>query len=73
MTIQDIMAIVKTVKSEDRLNITPDSCLVDDLRITSLEMMFIIYEIEQNYDVKVNVETLNDVKTVRNLFENISF
>jgi acyl carrier protein len=51
------------------VEITPDSNLFEDLGISSLGMFNVIYEIENELGVRINVMELIDVKTVEELYK----
>ena len=50
------------------VEIKPDSDLFDDLGISSLGMFNVIYEIENQLGVRINVMELINVKTVGQLY-----
>lgn len=51
-------------KAKKELEITADTDLVDDLFLDSLEVMEILLEIEDTYDISVPVNILSDIRTV---------
>ncbi|OPY89393.1 MAG: Meromycolate extension acyl carrier protein [Syntrophus sp. PtaU1.Bin208] len=54
-------------KAKKELEITEDTDLVDDLFLDSLEVMEILLEIEDTYDISVPVNILPDIRTVRDV------
>ena len=53
------------------VEITKDSLLFEDLGISSLGMFNVIFEIENEMGVRVNVMDLIEVKTVEQLYKKI--
>lgn len=53
---------------DDQLKITPDMDLINDVGMTSLDMMVVIVKIERKYDKKLPLEKLIEVKTVTDLY-----
>lgn len=52
----------------EQLKITPETKLIDNLGMTSLDMMIVLFEIEHRYNKKIPLEDLRRVKTVKDLF-----
>ena len=53
---------------DEQLKITPDMELINDVGITSLDMMVVVLEIERKYNKKLPLEKLMEVKTVTDLY-----
>ena len=51
--------------------VTENSNLFDDLCVSSLGMFSLVCELEEAYDIKINVMDLVNVKTVKDLYEKI--
>lgn len=56
-----------TLKDEN-LKITPESELINDIGMTSLDMMVVVMKIERTYNKKLRFEKLMNVKTVADLY-----
>lgn len=52
----------------EQLKITPEMELINDVGMTSLDMMVVVLEIERKYNKKLPLEKLMEVKTVTDLF-----
>ena len=53
---------------DELLKITPDMELINDVGMTSLDMMGVVLEIERKYNKKLPLEKLMEVKTVTDLY-----
>lgn len=53
---------------DEQLKITPEMELINDVGMTSLDMMVVVLEIERKYNKKLPLEKLMEVKTVTDLF-----
>lgn len=53
---------------DEQLKITPEMELINDVGMTSLDMMVVVLEIEHKYNKKVPLEMLMEVKTVTDLY-----
>lgn len=53
---------------DELLKITPDMELINDVGMTSLDMMVVVLEIERKYNKKLPLEKLMEVKTVTDLY-----
>ncbi len=56
-----------TLKDEN-LKITSESELINDIGMTSLDMMVVVMKIERTYNKKLRFEKLMNVKTVADLY-----
>lgn len=64
-----IKIIGKSILSiEGRIVIEPEMELINDIGLTSLDMMVIVCELERRYNKKIGIEKLMNVKTVNDLF-----
>ena len=54
--------------NDEELVITPEMELINDIGMTSLDMMVVVLEIERKYNIKIPLEKLVKVKTVSNLY-----
>ena len=53
---------------DEQLKITPEMELINDVGMTSLDMMVVVLEIERKYNKRLPLEKLMEVKTVTDLF-----
>ena len=53
---------------DEELVITPEMELINDVGMTSLDMMVLVLEIERKYNIKIPLEKLVKVKTVSDLY-----
>lgn len=53
---------------EEQIVIEPEMELVNDIGLTSLDMMVVVCELERRYNKKIGIEKLKNVKTVNDLF-----
>ena len=64
---------IKTILSEqldiEEDVITPDSLLVEDLGADSLDTYELVYEIEEQFGVKIPDEKANEFETVRDAYD----
>ena len=70
--LEDILDMVEDIAEISREKIKPDSSMIEDLDLTSLEIMSIIAEIESKYSVKFSEEEMLNISTVRELVEAIN-
>lgn len=54
---------------DEQLKITPEMELINDVGMTSLDMMVVVLEIERKYNKRLPLEKLMEVKTVTDLFD----
>ncbi len=52
----------------EQLKIAPEMELINDVGMTSLDMMVVVLEIERKYNKKLPLEKLMEVKTVTDLY-----
>ncbi len=67
-------AIVKAIATQKRLDpsrVSIDSTL-QELGISSLDAITIVYEIEDLFDIEVDNEELENLKSVRNIVDGIT-
>jgi len=72
---QDIEnSVIKLIAKEKKLNIsdiTSESTL-DELGVTSLEAITIMYDIEEKFDVEVPDNTLESLRTVHDIVDGVA-
>ncbi len=60
---EKIVAILRPLAKKE-VEIKADTDLMDDLSLDSLEIMEVLLEIEDTYDLSVPVNILSDIRTV---------
>ena len=63
-TIRDMILEYIDVKKE---SITPDTKFIQDLEMSSLDIMTMIGELEEKLDIEIPVEDLSDIFTIQDL------
>ena len=58
-------------KVEGDLTLTPDTKIVADTGLASVDVMDFIFELEDEFEIMVPMDRISDVKTVRQLAEAI--
>lgn len=53
---------------DEQFKITPEMEFINDVGMTSLDMMVVVLEIEHKYNKKLPLEKLMEVKTVTDLY-----
>ena len=53
---------------DEQFKFTPEMELINDVGMTSLDMMVVVLEIEYKYNKKLPLEKLMEVKTVTDLY-----
>ena len=74
MTEQDMrkeIIDVITESTETELNVTPDMDLFADMGLSSMEIMVMLGDLEDAFDIEIPVEELTDVCTVQDLSDMI--
>ncbi len=66
-TLKESVARQKMISTED---ITLDSSL-DDLGITSLDAISLVFDVEDKYGVEVPNEALKQIKTIRDIVDGV--
>ncbi len=64
---EQIKQIIVDELGKDPGNITPDADLRNDIGITSLELIGMIMVFEDTFDISVNEDELEDIKTVNDI------
>ena len=64
--IREIMLEYVDVPAED---ITPDTKFLADLKMNSLDIMTMVGQMEEEFDLTIETEDLNDIFTVQNLID----
>lgn len=64
---EEIVDILVDVADLDKDEIEGESLLIDDLDLSSLEIMSVVSKIEKNYSIKISEKELLSVATVNDL------
>ena len=64
---EEIFDILVDVVDLDKDEIEGESLLIDDLDLSSLEIMSVVSKIEKNYSIKISEKELLSVATVNDL------
>ena len=67
--IKDIIEAIEEIADIPSDEITEDSALIDDLDLSSVEVLSIIAEIEQKYSISILEDELLDISTVKEFAE----
>ncbi|MBQ2945483.1 MAG: acyl carrier protein [Clostridia bacterium] len=71
MVFEKIAALIADQFGIDASNITKDTSFTDDLSADSLDIVELIMAIEQEFDISVNDEDVENVKTVGDVVSHI--
>lgn len=71
MELEKIKAIIAEVLNIDADSITEDTTFVDDLGADSLDIFQIIMGIEEEYDIELDNESVEQIRTVGDVVEAI--
>lgn len=71
MELEKIRAIIAEVLNIDADSITEDTTFVDDLGADSLDIFQIIMGIEEEYDIELDNESVEQIRTVGDAVEAI--
>lgn len=67
--LEEIMKIIRSVKEDSTLVITPESTLAGDLDLDSFSIVAIVSELEQVYNVSISDEELVQIKTIQDVMD----
>lgn len=69
MNIEKIIELIRLEVDEEYtdIEITPDTDLKEDLQFTSLNMLVVMNEIEEQYGVEINADDLRFIRTIRDI------
>ena len=68
-TVKDIFH--KTLKIDPE-NIRPETALKDDLNLDSLDMIEVVYEVEDHFDVQIPEESIKEIQTFQQVVDGLS-
>ena len=69
--LQQILDILKPKVSKDGLVVTAELDLVNDLGLDSLKVMEILEDIEDTFDISIQINILPGIRTVNDLVDEI--
>lgn len=69
--INSVIDVIAKQKQIDHKSITVDSTL-DELGVTSLDAITIVFDIEEKYDIEVPSDLLDELETVQDIVNGIS-
>lgn len=69
--IRKLEKIIRDTKGDNKIEITPDSVLLSDLKLDSFDVAQLVSEIETEFNIKVNDRDINNFKTVQNILDYI--
>lgn len=69
MDIEKIIELIRLEVDEEYtdIEITPDTDLKEELQFTSLNMLVVMNEIEEQYGVEINADDLRFIRTIRDV------
>lgn len=70
--LEQIVDIIKEQLNIDDIEIDEDTSFKDDLGVDSLDLLELVMAFEQEYNIELNPEDLEDIKTVGDVMEYIS-
>ena len=77
MTTKDeITATVKEIFQKtlkiDPEKLKPETALRDDLQLDSLDMIEVVYEVEDHFDVQIPEDSIKDIRTFQQVVDGLS-
>lgn len=67
--LEKIVNIIREQLNLDDVEITEDTSFKDDLGVDSLDLLELVMAFEEEYDIELNPEELEDIKTVGDVME----
>lgn len=71
----EIAAVVKEILQKtlklDPEQIRPDSVLKDDLKLDSLDMIEVVYEVEDRFDVQIPEDSIKDIRSFQQIVDGL--
>ena len=71
MELEKLISVIAEVLDIDPSTITAESKFVDDLGADSLDFLEIVMSVEDEFGIKVPVEDVKDITTVKDAYEEI--
>jgi acyl carrier protein len=69
--LQQIQDMLQQILPEDALRVTLDLNLMNDLDLDSLKVLELLEKLEDAYDISIPINILAEIRTVRDLVEEI--
>ncbi len=69
MVMEEIVSYMVECFGMEKSDIKPESLLVDDLDLDSLDLLELLMKLEERFGVVIPDEKMNKVRTVRNVCE----
>ena len=67
----ELKEIVLDYLGEDDIEVSEDSVLTDDLGLTSLDLISIVGDVEDSFDISVEDEAMESIETVGDVLDYI--
>ncbi len=67
MSFDKVKQIIAEQLSVDEDSITMETDLIDDLKADSLDVVELVMEIEQQFNIEIPDETLKELKTIKDI------
>ena len=67
--LEKIVDIIREQLNIDDIEITEDTSFKDDLGVDSLDLLELVMAFEEEYNIELNPEELEDIKTVGDVME----
>lgn len=71
MELEKLISVIAEVLDIDESTITADSRFVEDLGADSLDFLEIVMSVEDEFGIKVPVEDVKDIATVKDAYDEI--
>ncbi|MDR0304510.1 MAG: acyl carrier protein [Chitinispirillales bacterium] len=69
--IEKLQQIIREAKGDEKINITPETVLLTDLKLDSFDVAQLVNEIEIGFGIKVEDRDINELKTIKNILDYI--
>ena len=70
--IEEIASVIEEISDIPAAEIEADSLIIDDLELSSLEILSIVSELMRKYSIKISEDELLTIKTISDLAQIIS-
>jgi len=70
--LNQLQELIRQQTADDTIVITNDTVLLTDLGLNSYELIQLVHEIEEKFNVEVPDRTIRDFKTVQDILDYIS-
>ena len=65
--LEKLQEIIRDAAEKDDLIITEDTILLTDLGLNSLELIQMVCDVEEVFDIEISDRALNSLKTIRDI------